>query len=75
MPYLMRCPACAKDVSTDAKRCPRCGRNIESYLKTKQANAPHEAKNIKIRQESMFNHFYNNNCNFNFCSNFHILYD
>lgn len=40
----MRCPACAKDVSTDAKRCPHCGRNIESYLKTKRANAPHEAK-------------------------------
>ena len=44
MPYLMRCPACAKDVSTDAKRCPHCGRNIESYFKAKRANKPHEAK-------------------------------
>ena len=52
MPYLMRCPACAKDVSTDAKRCPHCGRNIESYLKAKQANAPHEAKISKSARKA-----------------------
>lgn len=44
MPYLINCPSCKKSVSTDAKRCPHCGRNIEAYIKTRDANKPHEKK-------------------------------
>lgn len=43
MAYLIKCPTCQKEVSSDAKRCPHCGRNIESYRKMRRYNAPHEA--------------------------------
>ena len=42
MPYLIKCPTCQKDVSTDAERCPHCGRNIDAYLKAQNANSTHD---------------------------------